>query len=167
MTSLVDKVKGFVDDSCLIQTMKKSVGRKFCAVDISNVQGKWIVIDLDKQGSLTDMQSLRPDFVFVSDIPVGGGRIVVVEISMGKNKSASDIRRQIQAGFENIESRLIKDKCQEMVKSVKVTGLFCGNPPIALRQQLSKTKVRFGNKVIMIKILNCGQKMSKVVENPL
>ena len=167
MTSLVDKVKGFVEDRCLTQTMKKSVGRKFCGVDISDVQGRWIVIDFDKQGSLIDIQSLRPDFVFVSDQPFGGGRIVVVEISMAKNKSASDIRRQIQSGFENIENRLIKDKCQEMVKRVKVTGLFCGNPTKALRQQLSKTKVRFGNKVVMIKIQNCGQKLSKVLENNL
>lgn len=161
MTSLVDRIKELVDEGCLVQTIKKSVGRKYCSVDISSEQGKWIVIDLDKQGALIDLQSLRPDFVFISDKPVGRGRIVVVEISMGKNKSANDVRKQIQSGFENLEDRLIRDGSQELIKSIEVTGLFCGNPPKALRQQLANTKVRFGGTVIMIKILNCGQPLSK------
>ena len=163
MISLVEIVKNFVDDSCLSRAMKKKVGKRYCEVDMSDQEGKWVVIDLDKEGSLVDLQSLRPDFVFVCDNPTGGGIVVVVEISMGKNKSESDVKRQIQAGFNNLEERIYKTSDQSVIKKINAVGLFCGNPTKEMRNKLSNTRVRFGNKNIMIKILNCGRKLNEVL----
>lgn len=163
MISLVEIVKNFVDDSCLLRSMKKKVGKRYCEVDMSDQEGKWVVVDLDKEGSLIDLQSLRPDFLFVGDNPTGGGIVVVVEISMGKNKSESDVKRQIQSCFNNLEDRIYETSDGSVIKKIDAVGLFCGNPTKEMRNKLSSTRVRFGNKNIMIKILNCGRKLKEVL----
>ena len=143
--------------------MKKKAGKRYCEVDMSDQEGKWVVIDLDRDGSLIDLQSLRPDFVFVCDNPRGGGIVVVVEISMGNSKSGSDVKRQIQSGFNNLEERIYKTGDRSVLKKIDAVGLFCGNPTKEMRNKLSSTRVRFGNKNIMIKILNCGRKLKEVL----
>ncbi len=164
MKNLVDTIKSLVDVGCLGRTMKKKVGKNFCEVDISKQKGKWIVIDLDKERSLIDKQSLRPDFVFVSNKPIGKGSVVVVEISMGKNKSANDVQRQIQSGFDILEKRLLETSSKNSLKNIEFIGLFCGKPPKALREKLSKTGIRFRNTIVMIKVLHCGESLEKAFE---
>lgn len=162
VTNLVNTIKKVVDPKSLATTMKRKVGRKHCAVDVADESGQWLIIDLDSKESFMNSQSLRPDFIFVSDDLNGKSRIVVVEISMGKNKTASRIRKQIQAGFDRLEKKLKAAQFPVTNSDVEAIGLFCGNPPKRLREELSKTEIKFGHTIERVSVMNCGRSLRSV-----
>lgn len=123
----------------LVQTIKSIIGEIFeasriedsgCFIDISNEKEPKLIIRYDPKrpnfGNLAKNEVRSPDFLFVSDYPNSKGRLFVIELSSGRNKSREDIKNQLSSGFEQLRHKMNEHGIKHFSTKPLVRAIYCG-----------------------------------------
>ncbi|WP_424830564.1 hypothetical protein [Ruegeria sp.] len=141
MIEIVAEIESKVSNCCKVNTIRRGNFK----VDISKEVYPWIIIDFDMKNAPLNYNQTKPDFLFVSSI--GGlnnsGRVIPIEISKGRSKSAEKIRNQLQAGSDWAH-KVMRHNFQP-----KLIPLYCGLLSKSTRRNLKSCRIKFrGQKVI-------------------
>lgn len=147
----------------LVATIRKIIPSDFWVSEISDQN---IKIDVSKEkepkliirfnpkrenfGKRIDQHVTSPDFLFASDHPAVNGRLFVIELSGGRDKTRRKLENQLASGFAQLEKCMMANNVKSFKSMPKVMALYFGNMNSKTRRDIKKRPLVlrfFGHKV--------------------
>ncbi len=116
-----------------------------------------VAIDMDKPQAPVKQGETKCDYIFIG----GSGKVFLVPLELtNQDLDASKFVGQLQAGANIAADRIIPRG--EQVQFLPV-GVYGGKFHSAQRRQLLQSKIRFRGKPFDIKLLRCGDPLTKAL----
>lgn len=161
----------------MVKQMQSIISKEFwtdkiaenkCRVDISREPDPKLIIRYDSRrptfGNVVDSMVKLPDFLFVSDHPQTNGRLFIIELSSGRQKSRNSLKEQLSSGIDQLKKRLEADGVDRFESNPIIRAIYCGKLHPALRRDMIKHPIEFTafGKKFGICIIKNGDDLSKV-----
>ena len=154
MADLVERIRKNLPDECLA---KGKYRKKGCSVSLQKAPPPFIMIDMDKPQAPVKQDATKCDYIFIG----GSGDVFLLPLELKRGKlDASDVARQLQAGANIADNRIIPKR--ELVQFQPV-GVCGGKFHRAERRRLSQHKIRFRGKHSNVQLLKCGDLLIKAL----
>ena len=116
-----------------------------------------IKIDMDNKKAPVGQDEAKCDYIFIG----GSGNVFLVPLELKRGKlDASDALKQLQAGANIADDRIIPGDEQVQFLPVGVCG---GKFHRAERERLLQHKIRFRSQSSTVKLLRCGDPLTKAL----
>jgi len=145
-------------EACCSKEIEEKEGASF---SLQNAPLPHLLVDFDRPGSPLGRGKIRCDFLFVADGAVGKpGYVVPIEMTSGRNKAASKVKKQILAGANFAEQTIpksMKAQCYPVLVGKLRKKQY--------RQQLRRkeNQVRFHDQVATIQLVANGERLAKAL----
>ena len=154
MANLVERIRESLPDGCFATGRLRKQG---CSVSLTGVPTPSITIDMDKPQAPVGQDETKCDYIFIG----GSGNVFLLPLELKRGKlDASDVARQLQAGANIADNRIIPK--HELVQFQPV-GVCGGKFHRAERRRLSQHKIRFRGKHSNVQLLKCGDLLVKAL----
>ena len=154
MTNLIDQIERKLPNGCLTNKLHKNR----CTVKLDGAPATPIKIDMDKCEPLVKKTETRCDYIFIG----GGKDVFFVPLEVKRTADARKIVRQLQAGADIADSRIIPKNKSVQFQPVAACNKFGKQENLILRDK--KSKIRFRKQRIRIERLKCGEPLTKAVD---
>ena len=152
MTTLVDQVRGKLDDHCIVQRMKK----QGCKVSLEGAPQPRLIVDFDKPGSPLPACSTRCDYLLVAECERARGWVAVLELKRGQLRP-SQVVGQLQAGAYAAERIVPRDFVSPSETFRFRPVAVAKSVPKYARVQLKKAdNIRFHGHREPVRLMSCG-----------
>ena len=138
-------------------SQKGNTAKKVVRCPCKRHRPPFIMIDMDKPQAPVKQSETKCDYIFIG----GSSNVFFVPLELKRGKlDASDVVRQLQAGANIADNRIIPKR--ELVQFQPV-GVCGGKFHRAERRQLSQGKIRFRGKHSNVQLLKCGDPLIKAL----
>lgn len=164
MGNLVALIESIVDKAFKVRKIKD--GR--CQIDVSQEKEPKLILRFCPKrpnfGSTAKNEVSSPDFLFVSDHPMPNGRLFVIEMSGGRDKSRNDIERQLKSGFAQLRHRMESKGITSFGSEPLIRAVYYGKMNTYTRDAIAKRPIRFRvfDRSFDLVLLHEGSKLDKV-----
>lgn len=155
MTTLVDTIKMIIpSDFWVLGISEQSI-----KIDVSKEKEPKLIVRFDPKranfGKRIDQHVTSPDFLFASDHPALDGRLFVIELSGGRDKTRQKLEKQLASGFAQLEKCMMANDVEGFKFMPKVRALYFGNMNSKTRRDIKKRPlvIRFLGHKVPFKIL--------------
>ena len=154
MADLVERIRENLPNECLA---KGKYRKKGCSVSLQKAPVPFIMIDMDKPQAPVKQNDTKCDYIFIG----GSSNVFLVPLELKRGKlDASDVVRQLQAGANIADNRIIPKRESVQLLPVAICG---GKFHRAEIRRLSQHKIRFRGKPSNVQLLKCGDPLTKAL----
>lgn len=164
MIKIVEQMRSIISE----EFWADKIAENKCRVDISKEPDPKLIIRYDSRrptfGNVVDSMVKLPDFLFVSDHPPTNGRLFIIELTSGRQKSRDGLNEQLSSGIEQLKKKLEADGINRLESNPMIRAIYCGKLHPALRRDISKHPIKFTafGKKFRICIIKNGDDLSRV-----
>lgn len=164
MTKLVETIKKIIPSKFWVS----SISDKNVKIDVSREKEKKLVVRFNPNSpnfeNVNGNQISSPDFLFASNHPTNSGRLFVIELSAGRDKTRKKLEAQLSSGFAQLEECMKKNNVSSFKPRPKVRALYFGNMNSRTRREIKKhpLKIKFLGRSIQFEILERGSGLDEV-----
>jgi len=159
MTGLVDKVRGKLNERCLVTRLKK----QGCKVVMTDAPSPKLIVDFDKPGSPLPSPDTRCDYLVIAEGEQthSHGWVVPLELESGK-LTAHKVVKQLQKGASAAE-KLIPRREPIRFRPVAVSGTRRKHELNLLKKK--SNAIRFHECTEPVRFMSCGAPLVQVLDS--
>lgn len=149
MSSVLAYAAEQIADACRVSSCSK----EGCKISMNGLDGRRLLVDMDCEQLSIPRDQTRCDYIFIGTHE-GNEWVAAMELKRG-NIHEGEVRRQLQAGAEFAEARLVPQQAQPSFRPIAAYGgRLHKSQSMALKNNANR--VQFRRKRYEIKLIRCG-----------